>query len=200
MTTMENPVSVTNAKILLASGSPRRRELLRLIVPEFDIARTRNVEESYPSGLPALEVAPFLSGLKAEAYSHDLVTGEIIITADTVVILDGRILGKPCDENQAVKMLRSLSGRTHHVVTGVTITSLRGSETFSEVTEVTFAHLSDREIELYVNNFHPMDKAGAYGIQEWIGCIGITSIKGCYYNVMGLPLHTLYRHLKDFKY
>ncbi len=197
---MENTPSVTNAKILLASGSPRRRELLRLIVPEFGIAEMHDIQESYPSGLPAPEVAPYLSALKARAYSRDLVAGEILITADTVVILDGKILGKPHDGSQAVEMLRSLMGRTHQVVTGVTLTSLRSTETFSEVTEVTFAALSDREIDLYVKNFHPMDKAGAYGIQEWIGCIGITSIKGCYYNVMGLPLHTLYRHLKDFEY
>ena len=197
---MDKSLYATQARVLLASGSPRRRELLTLILPEFGIATSREVSETYPSTMQAEEVAPYLSKLKADAYLSDLVEGEIIITADTVVINDGIILGKPRDEEQAVDILRSLMGHTHRVVTGVTLTSTVAQETFSETTDVTFGPLSDREIDLYVHNFHPLDKSGAYGIQEWIGCAGISSINGCYYNVMGLPLHALYLHLKNFKY
>lgn len=197
---MSHRLVATRAGVLLASNSPRRKELLGMIVPEFGIATIHEIDETYPSTLPPEEVAPFLSHLKAEAYRHQLVEDEIIITADTVVINDGKILGKPHSEVEAVEMLRSLAGHTHRVVTGVTLTSLHSQETFAETTDVIFYPLSDAEIDLYVNNFHPMDKAGAYGIQEWIGCIGISGIKGCYYNVMGLPLHSLYLHLKNFKY
>lgn len=197
---MEKSLYATQANVLLASNSPRRRELLELIVPEFGIATIRDIDETYPSTLAPEEVAPYLSKLKADAYSRELEPGEIIITADTVVINGGKILGKPRDEDNAVEILRSLMGHTHRVVTGVTLTSTVAQETFSETTDVTFSSLSDEEIDLYVKNFHPLDKAGAYGIQEWIGCVGISGINGCYYNVMGLPLHTLYLHLKDFKY
>lgn len=197
---MEKSLYATQANVLLASNSPRRRELLELIVPEFGIATIHDIDETYPYTLAPEEVAPYLSKLKADAYSRELVPGEIIITADTVVINGGKILGKPRDEDNAVEILRSLMGHTHRVVTGVTLTSTVAQETFSETTDVTFSSLSDEEIDLYVKNFHPLDKAGAYGIQEWIGCVGISGINGCYYNVMGLPLHTLYLHLKDFKY
>lgn len=197
---MDKSLLATGARVLLASNSPRRRELLRLIVPDFGMATIHDIDETFPSDLPAQEVAPYISAKKAEAYSRQLVDDEIIITADTVVINDGKILGKPRDEDQAVEMLRSLRGHTHRVVTGVTLTSKVAEETFAETTDVTFCHLSDQEIDLYVNNFRPMDKAGAYGIQEWIGCVGISRINGCYYNVMGLPLHALYMHLKNFKY
>lgn len=185
-------------KILLASNSPRRRELMRLIAPEFGIAIMHDIDENYPSTLPPEEVPVYLSRLKAKAYAHQLVENEIIITADTVVINDGRILGKPHSQEEAVEMLLSLMNRTHRVVTGVTLTSLEKSDTFSEMTEVTFDNVTREEIERYVNDYHPYDKAGAYGIQEWIGCVGISGIKGCFYNVMGLPLHTLYQHLQRF--
>lgn len=197
-TSSPTPPAITTDRILLASNSPRRRELLAMIVPQFDIAPARAIDEIYPADLPAAEVAPYLSRLKAGAYSDMLVPHETIITADTVVIApDGSLLGKPRDRREAVGMLRSLSDATHSVVTGVTLTSARRTVTFADTTEVTFAALSDSEIEAYVDRYHPFDKAGAYGIQEWIGCIGIERINGCFYNVMGLPLHALYRRLRE---
>ncbi|MDE7375450.1 MAG: Maf family nucleotide pyrophosphatase [Muribaculaceae bacterium] len=185
-------------RLLLASNSPRRRELLRLIAPDFAIASMHDIDETYPPTLPTAEVPLFLSQLKAKAYSADLVPGEVIITADTVVINDGKILGKPHTDEEAVNMLMSLMGHTHTVVTGVTLTSTEKTDSFAESTEVTFDTISKNEIEWYVQNYRPLDKAGAYGIQEWIGCVAISSIKGCFYNVMGLPLHTLYEHLRRF--
>ncbi len=184
--------------ILLASNSPRRRELLGMILPEFGIAEAREVDEIYPDGLPADEVPVYLSRLKASAYS-DLLDDDLsllLITADTVVILDGCILGKPRDRSDAVAMLESLSGKTHTVVTGVTLSSAGGCESFSERTDVHFAPLTRGEIEAYVDSFRPYDKAGAYGIQEWIGAAAISGIEGCFYNVMGLPLHALYSFLR----
>lgn len=186
-------------RLLLASNSPRRRELLRLIDPDFAIASMHDIDETYPSTLAPAEVPLFLSQLKARAYSQDLVDGEVIITADTVVINHGQILGKPHSEQEAVDMLLSLMGHTHTVVTGVTLTSTEKTDSFAESTEVTFDTISKSEIEWYVRNYRPFDKAGAYGIQEWIGCVAISSIRGCFYNVMGLPLHTLYQHLQQFK-
>ena len=186
--------------VLLASGSPRRRELLHLIVPEFGIAEPREIDEKYPSGLAPEEVPVYLSRLKASAYRDELHKNEVLITADTVVILDGCILGKPHSKDEARDVLRRLCGRTHTVVTGVTLTSLEGknSDSFSEHTRVTFSELSDSEIDEYVERYRPLDKAGAYGIQEWFGAAGIRGIDGCFYNVMGLPLHALYSHLRHF--
>lgn len=184
--------------VLLASNSPRRRELLGLVLPHFVIAGPREVEESYPADMEHAEVPAYLSQLKASAYVGDLTPDRLLITADTVVLLDGRILGKPRDADQARAMLRSLSGRSHTVVTGVSLTSTARRDTFSEHTQVHFAPLSEAEIDVYVERFRPFDKAGAYGIQEWIGAAAITGIDGCFYNVMGLPLNALYRHLRDF--
>ena len=183
-------------QVLLASNSPRRRELLGMIVPEFTIAPPREVREVYPQDLPAEQVPAYLSRLKAAAYADDLEAGQLLITADTVVILDGEILGKPRDEDDARRMLAALSDNTHVVVTGVTI-SRAGHDpvTFSDATRVTFGPLSPEQIDYYVTHYRPLDKAGAYGIQEYIGAAGISSIRGCYYNVMGLPLHALARHL-----
>lgn len=185
-----------NKKLLLASASPRRRELLGLIGVEVHQADTRNVDESYPDDLPSDEVAPYISRKKAEAYMSDMKPGEILVTADTVVIDGGKVLGKPHDAREAAAMLRELSGHTHKVVTGVTLLSSSGMDTFSETTYVEFAELSDSEIAYYIEHYRPFDKAGAYGIQEWIGYIGVTGIRGDYYNVMGLPLRSLYEHLK----
>ncbi|MDE5567817.1 MAG: Maf-like protein [Muribaculaceae bacterium] len=185
-------------KLLLASNSPRRRELLGLLDVDYEIIAPREVEEVYPAALPAEEVAPYLSSLKASAYAGLPKGDEIIVTADTVVVCEGRILGKPKDREDAIAMLRLLSGKTHKVVTGVTLMSEKQTVTFSETTLVTFDTLSDSMIESYVDRYRPFDKAGAYGIQEWIGCVGISAITGCYYNVMGLPLHTLYTHLSRF--
>ncbi len=195
---IKTPLKNSSTKILLASGSPRRRELLAMIAPGFAVAPGRDVDESYPSDIPAEKVAEYLSKVKVDAYIDLLADDEIIITADTVVIIDGRILGKPAGRDDAVAMLRSLSGRRHKVVTGVTVTARDRSISFDETTVVEFAQLSDDEIDAYVDTFRPYDKAGAYGIQEWIGAVGIKGIEGCYYNVMGLPVHTLYHRLKEF--
>lgn len=195
---IESPLKDSNIKILLASGSPRRRELLEMIAPEFTVAQPRDVDESYPAEMAADDVAPYLSRIKADAYADLLADDEIIITADTVVIVDGDILGKPAGRDEAIAMLSRLSGRKHKVVTGVTISSKKCRDSFAETTTVEFSPLEKEEIETYVDTLRPYDKAGAYGIQEWIGAIGIKGIEGCYYNVMGLPVHTLYQHLKNF--
>lgn len=190
----------SGVNVLLASNSPRRRELLGLILPSFEIAVPRDIDEVYPAGMAAEDVPAYLSQLKAKAYADLLAPGELIITADTIVIADGDIMGKPHDIGQAKEMLNRLENNTHTVVTGVTLMSLDGKrqDTFSETTRVTFGHLTDEEIDRYVDRYRPFDKAGAYGIQEWIGAAAISRIDGCFYNVMGLPLHALYSHLKDF--
>ena len=195
---MKSLQNLDKYQVLLASASPRRRELLGQLGVKFEIATPIEVDESYPATMPAVEVAPFLSKLKAEAYKALIDANQLIITADTVVINDGEVLGKPISKDDAKNMLSSLSGHTHEVVTGVTITSAEKQVTFSVCTQVEFAQLAAEEIQEYVEVFAPMDKAGAYGIQEWIGCIGVKGINGSFYNVMGLPLHRLYSELKDF--
>lgn len=186
-----------NYKVLLGSNSPRRRELLTMMDIPFEVVKF-DVDESYPANLPATEVPLYLSKLKSEAYRPKLKDGQLLITADTVVICDGKILGKPSDERQAVEMLKTLSGRHHKVVTGVTIATPSSTESFSETTEVEFDNIADDDIKYYVSKYHPLDKAGAYGIQEWIGTVGIKGINGCYYNVMGLPTTLLHRRLPRF--
>lgn len=185
-------------RILLASASPRRRELLERLSVDFEIAGGREVDESYPDEMSVDDVAAYLSRKKADAYKIDIADDELVITADTVVINNGAVLGKPQSATEAIEMLRSLSGHAHKVITGVTITTRQKQVTFSAVTEVEFATLDDIEIADYVETFKPLDKAGAYGIQEWIGCIGVKNINGSFYNVMGLPLHRLYSELKSF--
>lgn len=194
---MITPPGLQDVRIALASKSPRRRELLAMIFPHVRIAPIKEVEENYPADLPAHEVPGWLSRLKAEAH-HDVVEpGEILLTADTVVIVDGEILGKPSDEADACRMLGTLAGRVHTVVTGVTLSDARGRMTsFSDTTDVEMEPLSPEEIEAYVSTYKPLDKAGAYGIQEWIGGIGIKAIQGSFYNVMGLPLHAVYKEVK----
>lgn len=184
-------------RLVLASASPRRRELLSQIGAQVRIASTKEVDESYPGNIAPEDVAPYISAKKAHAYADSIESGETLITADTVVICEGCVLGKPHNEHEAVEMLRQLSGRTHSVVTGVTIMNGERCRTFGVTTEVDFAPLSDSEIRYYVEKYRPLDKAGAYGIQEWIGYIGITGIRGDYYNVMGLPLQRLYTELKE---
>lgn len=191
------PPAPTRLKIVLASASPRRRELLQMIAPTFAIAESRNVDESHPKDIKAPDVPVFLSRIKADAYADYIGDGMVLITADTVVICDDKILEKPKDADDARRMLSALSGRAHTVVTGVTLRTSTQSISFSETTTVHFSSLSDSEIEDYIAIFSPMDKAGAYGIQEWIGAIGISGIEGDFYNVMGLPLHHLYRELKN---
>lgn len=189
--------SPVEGRVILASHSPRRRELLAMIVPQYELAALMDVDESYPATMPAEQVPEFLSRVKSEAYMGNLLPGDVLITADTVVIVDNQILGKPRDFNHAKQILQMLSGRTHLVVTGVTLRTLARSMSFSSTTKVSFAPLSDREIEDYITAYKPFDKAGAYGIQEWIGAVAISSIQGSFYNVMGLPVHALYRHLVD---
>ena len=181
--------------LLLASASPRRHELLKMITDDFRILTGRDVDEIYPHDMPPEEVPVFLSKLKASAYASDLSPDDAVITADTVVILDNEILGKPHSREEAVGMLLKMQARTHVVVTGVTITTVNGTYSFSNRTEVDFDELSLDEIEHYVDEFKPFDKAGAYGIQEWIGAAAIIGIRGSFYNVMGLPVHSLYKAL-----
>ena len=194
---MSNHFSDCKIKLLLASGSPRRKQLLGELGFPVDILEVRDIEESYSPTLAPEEVPVYLSKKKAAAYlDYPLEENEIIVTADTVVILDGQVLGKPSSEKDAVNMLRALSGKSHKVVSGVTLL-YKNQRTVSFATEtiVTFEKLTDKEIRYYIEKFKPFDKAGAYGIQEWIGYIGVKGIEGDYYNVMGLPLHNLYKHL-----
>lgn len=187
-------------RLLLASASPRRRELLgALDLPVSNVA-LHDVDETYPADLAPSAVPEYIACLKRDAYDRDsLAPGEILVTADTIVILDGHVFGKPVDREDARRMLRLLGGHTHEVITGVALTSRERSVTFSTSTMVTFSDLSDADIDYYVDKYCPLDKAGSYGIQEWIGYVGIEKIDGCYYNVMGLPLHDLYRHLRSFR-
>ena len=182
-------------KIILASNSPRRRELLAGLGLAFEVRVLEGVDERYPASLPADDVAEYIAAEKAEAYRSVMQPDELLITADTVVICDGEVLGKPVDETDACRMLRQLSGKTHHVVTGVCLTTTTAQRRFSVTTEVTFKKLTNSEIHYYVDNYHPLDKAGAYGIQEWIGYIGCTGLRGSYYNVMGLPVQRIYTEL-----
>lgn len=180
------------SKLVLASGSARRKEILESLGFEFEV-RKANYNEEVPGYIPMVETAEYLAKYKNETIKKE--NDEIILTADTVVILNDRLMGKPSDELEAKTMLLNLSDTTHQVITGVCISSNTNKITFSAMTEVTFGHLSKEEIEWYVEKYKPLDKAGAYGIQEWIGQIGIDSIKGSYYNVVGLPSHEVYRAL-----
>lgn len=183
-------------RYILASGSPRRRELMGMLDVDFRVDTSRPVDETVPAGLPAEEVPAYLSRLKAEPYMSHLAADEVLVTADTMVILHNRVIGKPKDKDDARRTLRELAGETHKVITGVSIGRADGSlETFSEVTEVEFDTLTDAEIDYYVERYEPLDKAGAYGIQEWIGAAAVKGIRGSFYNVMGLPIHRLYRAL-----
>jgi septum formation protein len=181
----------------LASNSPRRRELLADLGIEFEVRTIKGIDESYPSELPVMEIAEYIASKKAQAYRAEMNPDELIITADTVVILGDEVLGKPSDAADACRMLHELSGKTHKVVTGVTIVTANKMASFSAVSDVEFAELSDEDINYYVEKYQPLDKAGAYGIQEWIGCMGVRHINGSFYNVMGLPLHRLYSELNS---
>lgn len=185
-------------KILLASKSPRRRDLLQQLRVPFHVITLGGIDESYPDTVPAIDVPQFISEKKADAFQKIIKDNELVITADTMVVCDDRILGKPKDGKEAKEMLLFLADKTHKVATGVTITTQDRRTSFTTVTEVTFGPLSDEEIGYYVDNFQPFDKAGAYGIQEWIGAVAVSGIKGSYHNVMGLPVHRLYQELKLF--
>lgn len=182
-------------KVILASGSPRRRELLSGLGIDYVVKILPDIDESYPEVLTGEEIPLYIARKKAEAYRPSMHTDELIITADTIVWLDNQVLGKPLDEQHAKEMLRLLSGKTHHVITGVCITTMKCQRSFTTMTEVTFSTLSEEEISYYVEHYRPLDKAGAYGIQEWIGFVGVKSIKGSYFNVMGLPVQRLYKEL-----
>ena len=182
-------------KVILASGSPRRRELMAGLCVNYEERILPDVDESYPDTLQGEEIPLYIAKEKADAYIPMMQPDELIITADTIVWLDGKVLGKPRDREDALQMLRTMSGRTHEVFTGVCITTTDWQRSFTAQTEVRFATLSEDEIIYYVDNFKPMDKAGAYGVQEWIGFIGVENISGSYYNIMGLPVQKLYREL-----
>lgn len=189
--------NLKNYNIILASKSPRRRELLMMLDIPFEVKTKDGIDETYPASLPAKEVAEYLSRLKGNAYAEEITGNEMVITADTIVVLEDRIFGKPVSEDDAVSMLMTLQGKTHTVVTGVTIATRDKMESFSTYTEVTFAPLEEDEARWYVSKYRPLDKAGAYGIQEWIGCAAVARIDGSFYNVMGLPVHQLYRKMKE---
>ena len=182
--------------IILASNSPRRRELLAGLDITYEVKVLPGIDESYPDGLSAEEIPQYISRRKAEAYEAVRQPDDLIITADTIVWTDGRVLGKPEDEAGAMEMLRLLSGRTHQVITGVTLSAASGMRTFAVTSEVTFDVLAEEEIDYYGKRYRPLDKAGAYGIQEWIGYVGVSALHGSYFNVMGLPVQRLYKELK----
>lgn len=184
--------------IYLASKSPRRRELLTQLRIKFNTINIGGIDESYPDDIPAAEVPQYIANRKADAYMSLIKDNEMVITADTLVMIDNRILGKPKDEAEAVEMLMALSGKVHKVVSGVCIVTADRRTSFTAETDVKFAEISKEEAQYYVENYMPLDKAGAYGIQEWIGCIAVESIHGSFYNVMGLPVHRLYNELKLF--
>ena len=182
-------------KVILASNSPRRKELLAGLGVDYEVRTLPDVDESYPETLQGADIPLYIAKEKADAYVAMMQPGELMITADTIVWLDGKVLGKPQDKEDALQMLRTMSGRTHEVFTGVCITTTDWQRSFTAQTEVRFATLSEEEIAYYVDNFQPMDKAGAYGVQELIGFIGVENISGSYYNIMGLPVQKLYREL-----
>ena len=183
-------------KIYLASNSPRRRELLAGLDIDFEVKVLEGIDESYPQDLPVGKVAEYISKTKANAYKDVIGDDELVITADTIVVLHDKVMGKPERHEDAVNMLKTLSGKTHQVITGVCLTTKTQQRVTSVVSEVTFKELSDEEINYYVDRYKPYDKAGAYGIQEWIGYIGVTGLKGSYFNVMGLPVQRIYQELR----
>lgn len=184
-------------KIILASGSPRRQQFFRDLDIDFEI-RLKEVEEVYPPQLQAEEITNYLAELKAKAFDGELQPNEILITSDTIVWHNNQCLGKPKDEEDAFRMLQSLSNSTHEVITSVCFKTNSKIETFHEVTKVTFEFLSDEAIHYYLNNYKPFDKAGSYAIQEWIGYVGISKIEGSYTNVVGMPMHLVYQKMLTF--
>lgn len=182
--------------IILASGSPRRQQFFRDLGVEFEI-RLKPVKEVYPPELEAVEITNYLAELKAKAFKEELRTGDILVTSDTIVWHEGKAMEKPADPAQAFEMIKELSGKTHEVISSVCFTTAEKSKTVHAVTRVTFSNLEDDEIRFYIDNFRPFDKAGAYGIQEWIGLIGVEYIEGSYFNVVGLPTHLVYQTLLE---
>ena len=183
-------------KVVLASNSPRRKELLSGLGIDYEVKTLPDIDESFPEGLSEVETATYIARAKADVYRTIMQPDELIITADTIVWLDGEVMGKPVDGEDARRMLRALSGKTHQVITGVCLTAINSQKAFATITDVTFCCLSEEEIDYYVECYRPMDKAGSYGIQEWIGFVGVENISGSYFNVMGLPIQRLYSELK----
>lgn len=183
-------------QIILASNSPRRKELMSGLGVNYVVRTLPDVDESYPADLAGAAIPEYISRKKADAYRSIMQPGELLITADTIVWLDGKVLGKPEGREGAVEMLRSLSGKSHQVFTGVCLTTTEWQKSFTAASDVEFDVLSEEEIRYYVDKYQPMDKAGAYGVQEWIGYIGVKSISGSFYNIMGLPIQKLYGELK----
>ena len=189
---------MVNYKIILASNSPRRKELLAGLDIDFQVRVIDGIDESFPADLPTRQIAEYISHKKAVAYRESMAADELVITADTIVVLGNEVMGKPKDETDACRMLHELSGKTHQVITGVTLSTLERQQSFSVLTDVTFKTLSDDEIHYYVTHYRPFDKAGSYGIQEWIGYVGVTQLNGSYFNVMGLPVQRIYEALRTF--
>ena len=190
--------NISKYKIILASNSPRRKELLGGLGLSFEVRTMKGIDESYPADLKGEDIPIYISGKKAEAYRDVMAEDEMIITADTIVYDNSQVLGKPKDREDAISMLRQLSGHAHDVITGVSIVTKEKTIQFASTSKVYFASLTDEEIEYYVDSYKPFDKAGSYGIQEWIGFVGVTRIEGSYFNVMGLPIQRLYTELKQF--
>lgn len=191
-------LSLGNYKLILASNSPRRKELLKGLGIPFEVRTLPGIDESYPSELREADIPLYIAREKAEAYRSTLKCDELLLTADTIVWVDGKVLGKPADAADAVRMLHLLSDRTHQVFTGACLTTTDRQKAFSCRTDVTFSELEDEEIAWYVEHYRPMDKAGAYGVQEWIGYVGCSGMQGSFYNVMGLPVQRLYQELKQW--
>lgn len=191
-------MKLNDYKIILASNSPRRKELLSGLDIDYETRVIPDVDESYPNSLHIEDVAVYLAEKKASAYQPELKDKELLITADTVVLLENKILGKPANEEESATMLRVLSSKTHKVITAVCLTSTEKQVSFSDTSLVTFGKLIDAEIDYYVSKYKPFDKAGAYGVQEWIGYMAVERIEGSYYNVMGLPVFKVYKELKEF--
>lgn len=189
--------NINNYRIILASKSPRRKELLSQLGLNF-VVETIDTDESFPSTMPVSEVANYLAIKKADPFKQRIGKNDLVITADTIVAIENEILGKPASPNEAVEMLQKLSGKTHVVYTGVCISGKHKSKSFTSATRVQFKVLTSSEIDYYITHYHPYDKAGAYGIQEWIGYIAVESIEGSYFNVMGLPVQHLYEELCVF--
>ena len=191
-------INLQKYRIVLGSASPRRKELLSGLDIDFDVEVIPGIDESYPEELTAHEIPLYIARKKADAYVAKMTDNELLITADTIVATEGHILGKPADRVEAIGMLRRLSGRVHEVATGVCISTMEKNVSFSVVSKVSFAKIDDEDILYYVDKYRPYDKAGSYGIQEWIGYVGVEAIDGSFYNVMGLPVQRLYQELKKF--
>lgn len=185
---------IKNIDVFLASKSPRRHELLKNIIPQFSIVK-KDIKEEYPKNLPTVEIAKYLAELKAKAFINDSTSNNLFLTADTIVVFKDKVLGKPSNEKEAFDMLNTLSGETHVVYTGVTLLFNKKLISFQDATKVTFYPLKKEEINYYINHHQPFDKAGSYGIQEWMGYVGIKKMEGDFFNVMGLPLHKTYREI-----